>query len=131
MQQKQESRPAGRLQSVAPVFSTADLTRWLNHYQALGFNVRRHGDIYGFANRENVQIHVSYNPDHDPATTAGCAYVYVDDAKQLYNSWSTVPTGCSNFCRNVAPTNTDYGLCEGAHLDPDNNLIRYGSPIGK
>ncbi|KAK4232408.1 hypothetical protein QBC38DRAFT_464072 [Podospora fimiseda] len=110
--------------SVAPVFSTTDLDRWLNHYKALGFAIRHHGDIYGFATRENVSIHVLVNANHDPLTTAGCAYIYVDDAKALHQAWSAVETG-----RNVAPVDTDYGLCEGAHLDPDNNLIRYGSRL--
>jgi hypothetical protein len=29
----------------------------------------------------------------------------------------------------MPPTDTDYGLREGAHIDPDNNLIRFGSPL--
>ncbi|KAK3996204.1 Glyoxalase/Bleomycin resistance protein/Dihydroxybiphenyl dioxygenase [Cladorrhinum sp. PSN332] len=113
-----------KFHSVAPVFCTTDLDRWLQHYEALGFTVRRHGDVYGFATWENVSIHVAVNPDHDPLTTAGCAYIYVDDAKNLHKTWSTVEGG-----RNVAPVDTDYGLCEGAHHDPDNNLIRYGSRL--
>lgn len=28
-----------------------------------------------------------------------------------------------------APTDTDYGLREGAYVDPDGNLLRYGSPL--
>ena len=26
-------------------------------------------------------------------------------------------------------TDTDYGLREGAYVDPDGNLLRYGSPM--
>jgi len=114
-----------QIQSIAPVFSTSDLTRWLDHYSALGFSVRRHGDIYGFASRDGIQIHVSFNPDHDPLTTAGCAYLYVDDADALHALWSEVPSG-----KSVSPVDTTYGLREGAHHDPDNNLLRYGSRIG-
>jgi hypothetical protein len=29
----------------------------------------------------------------------------------------------------VAPFDTDYGLREGSHVDPDGNVIRFGSPI--
>lgn len=31
--------------------------------------------------------------------------------------------------RTVAPADTDYGLREGAHVDPDNNLLRFGADI--
>ena len=31
--------------------------------------------------------------------------------------------------RFVDPVDTDYGLREGAHIDPDGNLLRYGSPL--
>lgn len=112
------------LRSVAPVFSTPDLGRWLDHYRALGFAVERHDDEYGFASLDGVELHVSVNPDHDPARTAGCAYLHVDDADALHARWSGVPDG-----REVAPVDTPYGLREGAHLDPDNNLLRYGSPL--
>ncbi len=113
-----------KLQSISPVFSTSNLDRWLDHYTALGFEVRRYGNIYGFAARDGIQIHVSVNPDHDPKTTAGCAYLYVDDADSLFANWSVVEGGGG-----VAPSDTGYGLREGAHYDPDNNLIRYGSRI--
>lgn len=127
-----------KIDSVAPVFSTSNLTRWLKHYEALGFQVRRYVDtnedgkggsesdgIYGYANRDGIQLHVAVNPDHDPAATAGCAYLYVNDADALHAIWSLVP----DSKRSVAPTNTDYGLREGAHIDPDGNLLRYGSRI--
>ncbi|KAK4188860.1 hypothetical protein QBC35DRAFT_494986 [Podospora australis] len=117
-----------KFESVAPVFGTSNLTRWLEHYQALGFQVRRYNsdrDIYGYASRDGIQFHVSVSPDHDPATTAGCAYLYVNDADALHALWSAVP----HSGRSVAPKDTDYGLREGAHIDPDGNLLRYGSRI--
>jgi len=118
--------PTPKLESVAPVFSTANLDRWLDHYRALGFEVKNYGQIYGYASRDGVTIHVSVNANHDPALTAGCAYVYVDDADALHALWSVVPGG-----RGPAPTDTPYGLREGGHLDPDGNLIRYGSRLEK
>lgn len=113
-----------KLHSIAPVFSTTNLTRWLDHYRALGFNVRQYHDVYGYASRDDLQLHVSVNPDHDPLTTAGCAYLYVDDADALHALWSAVEGGFD-----TAPVDTPYGLREGAHHDPDNNLLRYGSKI--
>ena len=111
------------LRSVAPVFSTSDLGRWLDHYRALGFAVERYGDEYGFAVLDGVELHVTVNPDHDPRRTAGCAYLHVDDADELYARWSAAPGG-----RAIAPVDASYGLREGAQIDPDGNLLRYGSP---
>ena len=113
---------AASLSSVAPVFSTTDVAAWLTHYQALGFDVEAHDDSYGFASRDRIVLHVSRNAEHDPRTTAGCAYVEVADADALAREWAHVAGG-----RNVAPVDTDYGIREGAHVDPDGNLIRFGS----
>jgi hypothetical protein len=113
------------LTSVAPVFSTPDLARWLEHYRALGFTVDAYADSYGFATRDAVALHVSVDPRHDPATTAGCAYVAVPDADVLAREWAAVPGG-----RTLPPVDTDYGTREGAHLDPDGNLLRFGSRRG-
>ncbi|BBF99825.1 MULTISPECIES: bleomycin resistance protein [Pseudonocardia] len=112
------------LRSVAPVFATSDLGRWLDHYRALGFVVERYGDEYGFAVLDGVELHVTVDPDHDPLRTAGCAYLHVDDADELHARWSGVTGG-----RAVAPVDTPYGLREGAQIDPDGNLLRYGSPL--
>lgn len=115
--------PVG-LTSVAPVFSTGDVSAWLDHYRGLGFAVETHDDEYGFAILGPIQLHVSRNPGHDPLTTAGCAYLYVDDADAVWRRWSKVSGG-----RNVEPVDTDYGIREGAHVDPDGNLLRYGSAL--
>lgn len=113
------------LRAVAPVFSTTDVARWLAHYAALGFRTEAHDEGYGFAWTDDVELHVALNPDHDPARTAGCAYLHVDDPDALHRRWSAVEGG-----RDVAPVDTDYAMREGAHIDPDNNLLRYGRRQG-
>jgi hypothetical protein len=114
-----------KFQSVSPVFGVLpeNLGRWLEHYRRLGFEVRSYGYIYAFAIRDGIQLHVNANPEHDPLKTAGCAYLYVEDADALHAVWSKV----EDAVRHMAPTDTPYGLREGAHIDPDGNLIRYGS----
>jgi uncharacterized glyoxalase superfamily protein PhnB len=52
-------------------------------------------------------------------------YLYVDDAEALDAEWD----GARVEGRLIAPTDTEYGLREGAHVDPDGNLLRFGSPI--
>lgn len=104
------------------MFSTTDVARWLEHYRGLGFEVEAHDGEHGFAALGPVEVHVALVPAHDPRTTAGCAYLDVDDADLVRRRWSTAPGGS-----NVEPVDTDYGIREGAHIDPDNNLLRYGS----
>ncbi len=108
--------------SVAPVFSTTDVARWLEHYRGLGFAVEAHDEEYGFASLGPVELHVSRNPNHHPHTTTGCAYLDVDNADVVWQQWSTAPGG-----KDIEPVDTDYGTREGAHIDPDGNLLRYGS----
>ncbi len=110
------------LRSAAPVFSTRDVGAWLEHYRALGFDVEAHSAEYGFASCGPVELHVSRDPDHDPLTTAGCAYLDVEDADAVHERWSSVAGG-----REVRPVDTDYGTREDGHVDPDGNLLRYGT----
>ena len=116
--------PTLGIRSLAPVLSTSDVAHWLEHYRALGFVVEAHDEAYGFASLGPIELHVSLNPDHDPLTTGAAVFVHVDDADALFRLWSAVPGG-----RDVAPVETDYGIREGAHIDPDGNLLRYGSNI--
>jgi hypothetical protein len=51
-------------------------------------------------------------------------YLYVSDADALYAQWRLTRVAG----RLVAPVDTEYGLREGAHFDPDGNLLRFGSP---
>lgn len=111
----------------APVLATTDVVASLERYRALGFMVSAHGDghEYGFLRRGEAWLHVSYVPDVDPGTNAVSAYLYCDDADALFAEWSS--SGVPG--RHVAPMDTDYGLREGAYVDPDGNLLRYGSPL--
>ncbi len=114
------------LRSVAPVLPVLDLDVAVRHYAALGFAVERYAgpEAYAFAERDGVQLHLGLSPDHDPRATASQVYLYVDDADALHAAWSAVGSG-----RSHRPTDTDYGLREGAHVDPDGNLLRFGSPL--
>jgi len=116
-----------KLTRSAPVFPVRDLPRTLAHYESLGFEVAsfsEEGD-YGFAERDGVQLHFTVLPDLDPATNAGSVYLYVTDADALAYEWSKPGIGGETR----APADTNYGLREGAHLDLDNNLLRFGSPL--
>jgi hypothetical protein len=47
------------------------------------------------------------------------------DADEVHRRWST--SGAGGVFHE--PVDTDYELREGAHIDPDGNLIRYGSEL--
>jgi catechol 2,3-dioxygenase-like lactoylglutathione lyase family enzyme len=122
------SDPAGeevgfRLDAAVPILVTTDLGRALDHYRRLGFAVRPdESGVYGFLGRDGTSLHIAVvhgiGPDSAPAT-----YLYVDDADALIAAWRAA--GVDG--RFHDPTDTPYGLREGAHVDPDGNLLRVGS----
>ena len=61
----------------------------------------------------------------DPRTNTSACYLHVDDAQALFEEWSA--TGVKG--RLHPPEDTEYGLREFAHVDPDGNLLRVGSPL--
>jgi catechol 2,3-dioxygenase-like lactoylglutathione lyase family enzyme len=101
-----------------PVLPVTDLPRALDHYAALGFATSAHDDTYGFAAWRGLELHLAVVPDHDPLRTAAAVFLHVVDADEVARAWGT-----------AAPVDTDYGIREGAHVDPDGNLLRFGSPL--
>lgn len=122
--------PRNRFSSFSPVFPVRDLRRALAHYASLGFEVEPYadGDGYGFAGRDEVSLHLSLDEGHGPEADhqhVGTAYLYVEDADALYDEWARPSIG--GLTRRVG--DTPYKLREGSHVDPDGNLIRFGSPM--
>ncbi len=118
---------AARLTSFSPIFPVRDLQAALAHYASLGFETRAYiGEAgYGFADRDGVGLHLAAEPDHDPTTGAAEAYLYVTDADALAAEWSR-----PGMAGRTGPVHdTPYQLREGVHVDPDNNVIRFGSPM--
>ena len=123
---KQALRRGNRLRRAIPILATADLARALEHYAALGFETEAWGGGgYGFASRDGVELHLSEVEGHVPATNLVSCYLFVGDADALHAEW------VAEHARGEleAPSDTDYGLREGRHVDPDGNVIRYGSPL--
>jgi DNA-binding MarR family transcriptional regulator len=120
---RRPSSPQFRL--LSPVFPVRDLSMALAHYASLGFRTAAYhgGGQYGFAARDGVRLHlaVADGPEIHPAT----AYLLVRDADALYGEWSR--PGLAGRTYPVYPTG--YNLREGSHVDPDDNVIRFGSPM--
>jgi len=124
-----------QLSSLAPVLSVRDVLTSLDIYARLGFRAKPYQRaeivegrgpaqvLYGFLFRDGLQIHLCQVADIDPHNNLSEIYLYVDDAPALHEQWSAAGAP-GEF---IEPAETEYGLCEGAYVDPDGNSIRYGS----
>jgi uncharacterized protein len=123
--------PLGRLLSVAPGIPTTDMARTVEHYQRLGFTFSAPGWARpaaeaGFAigERDGVALHFALKPDHDPSRTATWVYISVEDADELSAEFDAAGAG-----QGRTPRDTDYKMRELAHIDPDGNMLLFGSPL--
>lgn len=116
-----------KFERISPVFPVRDIDLAVEHYRTLGFTVERHEgpDRYAFAMRDGIEFHLAQVDNLKPKKNTSAVYLFVDDADALYREWSEIDLDG----RLIEPSDTSYGLREGALLDRDANLIRFGSPI--
>lgn len=124
------SRERSVATTAAPILPTTDVTAALDRYRALGFEADAYGEddgdpIYGFLKFGAASLHLCRVDRVDPTTSMVSCYLYVADADALHARWSA--SGVAG--RYGAPVDTPYGLREGHYIDPDGNLIRYGSSV--
>ena len=116
-----------RAREIVPILSTRDLPAAIERYARLGFTTSTFDEggvaVYGFLERNGVHVHVAPFDELDPGSTTSAAYLYVNDAEALSAEWRAA--GVEGHFHPVHAT--DYGLREGAYVDPDGNLIRFGS----
>ena len=123
--------PLGRLFSVAPGVPTTDMARTIEHYQRLGFTFSAPGwagppaeASFAIGEREGVALHFALKPDHDPSRTATWVYISVEDADELGAEFDASGAG-----QGRTPRDTDYKMRELANIDPDGNMLLFGSPL--
>jgi predicted enzyme related to lactoylglutathione lyase len=111
------------LQRISPIFPVRDLHAALEHYRRLGFDTRADGGgSYGFAARDAIEIHLGTVTAGNVSTSPASAYLHVADADALAREWQLAGGDVH------PPVDTDWGRHEGALVDPDGNVIRFGSP---
>jgi predicted enzyme related to lactoylglutathione lyase len=119
---------AVRIRSVAPGLPTTDMARTVEYYCRLGFTFSAPGSASlegaGFAigERDGIELHFALKHDHDPARTATWVYLGVDDADQIAAEFRA-----AGATPRREPYETDYKMRELACIDPDGNLLLFGS----
>jgi uncharacterized glyoxalase superfamily protein PhnB/quinol monooxygenase YgiN len=109
---------------VAPTFPVRDVRSALEYYGRLGFATRLYGSgEYGFATLDDVEIHLGLVVPEDKVVTPSTAYLFVDDADRLAHAWRVAGADVRT------PEDTEWGQHEGVLVDPDGNIVRFGSPI--
>lgn len=120
------TQPDQKFLTVAPVLPVRELDRAIAHYTQLGFDVAEYeGGGYAFAKRDEVWLHLESAPGLPVDVEGATSFVYVADADALYAEWRE--SGALGVL--MPPNDTEYGLREFAHFDPDGNLLRIGSWI--
>jgi len=110
---------------MAPIFPVSDLAASLAYYRRLGFDTRAYADGgYGYATCDGVEIHLGVGADGTRPGRAS-AYLWVDDADQIAAQWRAAGIEVHE------PQDTAWGQHEGAVVDPDGNVIRFGSPVSR
>jgi catechol 2,3-dioxygenase-like lactoylglutathione lyase family enzyme len=117
----------------APILPVRSVSAALAHYRRLGFEGTFYTEAwaddpeYGFLTWGPVSLHLARVPKLDPKTSASACYLYVDDADALYATWQAAAVEG----RLTIPKDTAYRMREFAHIDPDGNLLRVGSPLSE
>ena len=118
---------------IAPVLPVQNVRTALDHYRRLGFEAHAYEEagtdasdpVYGFLQRGAIELHLARVPDLDHKANTSACYLYVSDANDLFDEWSSAGV----LGRLIPPVDTPYHLREFAHVDPDGNLLRIGSEL--
>jgi hypothetical protein len=106
------------------------MARTIEHYRRLGFVFSAPesepiaNPTFAIARREGIELHFAVKRDHDPARTATWIYLGVDDADVIAAEFAAAGVEIRQ-----PPHDTDYQMRELAHIDPDGNLLLFGSPL--
>jgi catechol 2,3-dioxygenase-like lactoylglutathione lyase family enzyme len=143
------SPAAAGLGRASPIFPVRDLAAAEAFYELLGFRTRRHDDGYGYAERDELRLHLRLSPELDPFANPTSVYVDTADPDALHAEW--LPHGLwlvqvitpelaaearRRWSRgkpegrmNPHVEDKPWGVREFALLDLDNNQLRFGRPV--
>jgi uncharacterized protein len=122
--------PLGRLLSVAPGLPSSDITRTVEHYERIGFalTLPARNSVataeFIIMERDRIELRFALKKKHDPRRTAMWIYVGVEDADTIAREFELAGMAQGRTARD-----TDYRMREFAHIDPDGNLLLFGSRL--
>ena len=106
-----------------PIFNVSDVGRSVAFYEQLGFETSFHDETYAFAHRDRgLTIHLA-KIEGDSLPGHGSLYIHCQDADRVADDWRSAGIAVTG------PENQDYGKREGTVVDPDGNMIRFGSAL--
>jgi glyoxalase/bleomycin resistance protein/dioxygenase superfamily protein len=106
-----------------PIFKVAQVSRSVAWFERAAFEVSYHDDTYAFAHRDrDLTIHLA-QAAADEVPGHGVLYIHCHDADRVAEEWRQAGIEVHG------PRDEDYGKREGSVIDPDGNVIRFGSPI--
>jgi catechol 2,3-dioxygenase-like lactoylglutathione lyase family enzyme len=112
-----------------PILPVKDVRAALRNYKSLGFTADVYEAdgtaIYGFLQREGLELHLNLFRELDPQANTSAVYFYVADPDSIYKEWQEA---CVEG-RLDPPEAKPWGMREMAYVDPDGNLLRIGSPL--
>jgi hypothetical protein len=121
----------GSLLSVAPAVPTSNMARTVAHYRRLGFTFSTDGDqvpekaVYTIARRDGIELHFAVTKDHRPSVSATSVFFTVVSADRMLAELVSVGEDQNSRLRD-----TDYGMRQFSHTDPDGNVLIFASRVG-
>ena len=135
--------------TAVPILPARDIAEILAFFERLGFTTSTYeGGGYAFVRRGGIELQYAHNPDVDPFSTAGMAFIRVRDAAGLYEDFRSADlwepsirgpeleaemrrrwASGESIARLRGPEDKPWRLKEFALLDPCNNLLRFGQPL--
>lgn len=128
--------------SASAILPVADLARAAEFYRSLGFDVQiADAAPYAFVDADGVRFHLSQSDGFDPFAHAAMIYLYVEDVDAVHASLALDDAAsvshdelvrrwrAGESLARVRPVRDEpWGMREFSFADPDNNLIRVGTP---
>ena len=111
-----------RCLSVAPIMPSTDIVRTAAFYARPGFVMGEPDGDFLMVRRDDIELFFGINPDHDPKRTAACIYIRVNDSNAFFQFWRGID-GVKE------PKDQDYGQRALPVIDPDGNMLLFGSPL--
>ena len=115
------------LTAIHPKLPMRDPVATRSFYIALlGFQVHAAFHEYLILQRDAIEIHFFLHPSLDPLTNDGQVYIRTNNIQALYRHWLNqgVP-----IHPNSPLAQKPWGQWEFALLDPDHNLLTFGSSV--